>query len=375
RTPPDLPFSIGWKASFIGRGSTQFSLKLKRKFFATALNKEQIGSGLGTSEERAQWATLVHGKPTGQPQAKLLDVDDPVFSKVGDPRGSQGYTWRGYWIPFQDQVHSVKDRQGQENYAKKKAEEISQIPVGSGCDLVLMQVHGGGFVDGYPLQTLGQMKVLMKYVQEEHNIKIGFLTVDYSLSPEVLYPVALNECVEAYRDLVKEYNVDPKRIILSGESAGGNLIYALSLKLRDELKNEMGLPAGCIALSPYFPDSQPLIQTIDSLTVEAIEAFSEYYTENNPEVLASQYYSPLNAKSLSGLPPSLILIGGCEVLRPSMELFVKRAEKDGVEIQTFLQEGRIHTWIAISIASSEQDRHEARVAMADFLAKIHAKHQ
>ncbi|KAF9106207.1 hypothetical protein BGX27_009267 [Mortierella sp. AM989] len=373
---PEQPFSLGFKTAFASSASDQLSLHQKRKFFAFALDKIQTNAGLGTQEQRAQWATPVFGKPTDQQSHHVLNDEDPMRRKVGDPRGPQGHTWKGYWIPFQDQVHSVKDGQGQENYAKKKAEEIKNINVGEGCDLVVFMTHGGGFVDGYPLQTLGFMLRVMKQAQEKHGIKVGFLSIDYSLSPETPFPGALNECVEAYRSLVKEYSVDPKRIVLGGESAGGNLSHVLSLKLRDELGHELGLPAGVYTVSPYFLDPEPMEHSLyDTLTPLNCQNFVTHYSQHNPEILASQYYSPLNATTLSGLPPMLVYIGGVEILRPSIEKFVVKAKNDGGDIQVVLKEGRGHVWFLIEPASTEQDREESVASVTNFLASIYDKQQ
>ncbi|KAF9206615.1 hypothetical protein BGZ49_002137 [Haplosporangium sp. Z 27] len=373
KTAPE-PFGIGCGTAFISSSTGRLSHNQYRKFFAFALDDLQKKTGLGNEELRAQWATVVYGKPTDQPQNRVLSDDNPNFLKIAHPRGPQGHTWKGYWIPFQDQVHSVKNVQNQVNYVKKRAEDIKKIKLGENCDLVVFYAHGGGFVDGFPLQTLGFMLKLMKHIQQKHGIKVGFLSIDYSLSPETPFPGALNECIEAYRSLVKDYNVDPKRIILAGESAGGNLAHSISLKIRDEFSDELGLPAGIITISPYFMDPEPMEYSLyDTLTPESCENIIEAYSQHKSEVLNSQYYSALNATTLAGLPPTLVFIAGAEILRPSIEKFVARVKKDGGDIQVHLQEHRCHIWFLIDIASTEKDREECIGITSDFLASVYTK--
>lgn len=89
----------------------------------------------------------------------------------------EGNGWKGFWIPFQDQVNSVKAG------TRKDATTTvppSSVPLGSGCDIVLLVIHGGGFIDGNPLMFLEYHLRSMKAVQQAHNLKVAILSVDYS---------------------------------------------------------------------------------------------------------------------------------------------------------------------------------------------------
>ncbi|KAF9348908.1 hypothetical protein BGX26_012731 [Mortierella sp. AD094] len=373
KTPP-IPFRLGCSTAFVSRASNQLSFSQKRKFFTAALGLVQKKVGLGTPEQRAQWATPVYGKPTSQHQNHVLSDDDPKLRRVADPRGPQGHTWKGYWIPFQEQAQAIDGGKSQETFARKKEQDISQIKIGEGCDLVVFNAHGGGFVDGFPLQTLGFMLKVMKQAHEKHDIKVGFLSIDYSLAPETPYPGALNECIEAFRSLVKEYKVDTRRIVFGGESAGGNLALATLLKLNAELKGELGIPAGVFAISPYFLDPEPLKHSIyDSLVPVSCQRFVNFYSQNRPEVLSSPYYSMLNQSDFTCTPPILVFVGGAEILRPSIEKFVTKFKNGGGEVQVHLKEHRSHTWFLIDQASTEQDREEGRDIVVEYLARIYEK--
>ncbi|KAF9997796.1 hypothetical protein BGZ80_010921 [Entomortierella chlamydospora] len=373
KTPP-IPFSFGCTIAFASRASNQLSVNQKRRVFACGLGRAQEKLGLGTPEQRAQWATLVYGKPTSQHQSRVLFDDDPKLRRIADPRGPQGHTWKGYWIPFQEQVHVINGGNRQEIFSRKTEQDINQIKVGESCDLVVLNIHGGGFVDGFPLQTLGLLLKVMKQAHEKHNIKIGYLSVDYSLSPETPYPGALNECIEAYRSLVKEYKVDARRIVLGGESAGGNLALAMLLKLNAELKDELGTPAGVFTICPYFLDPEPMKHSIyDCLVPTSCQEFVNLYSQNRPEVLSSPYYSMLNQSDFSCTPPILVIFGGAEILRPSIERFVTNFKNGGGDVEVHLKEHHPHTWFLIDQFSTERDREEGRDILVQYLARIYEK--
>ncbi|ORZ06762.1 Alpha/Beta hydrolase protein [Lobosporangium transversale] len=354
------------------------SVLQRRKVYALGVYIQHILQNLGTPELRNQWAIAIFGDKVQNyqlsPQEQALWAADQYWAKLGlaDVRGPQGHTWKGYWIPFQDQVHHVKDSQGQDQAQKV---DISKIKVGQGCDLVVVCAHGGLFCDGWPLQCLDFMKQVMKQAQEKHNLRIGFLSLDYSLSPEKPYPHALEESLAAYRSLIKEYGVDPKRVVFAGESAGGNITLALALKVRDEFKGELDLPLGIYTICPYLFISEPYIPTLfDVLTLELAEACIDSYSQSRLEVIESPYFSPLNTQTFAGLPPMLLFYGGIEILRPSMEQFVERLKEDGVAHQVMMKEGRGHAWFLIDPISTPEDRKEGIEWTSRFLAEIYVNH-
>lgn len=91
----------------------------------------------------------------------------------------EGKGWKGHWIPFQDQVNSVKSADDKDSKATTMVPP-EQVPLGSGCDLVLLAIHGGGFIDGSPLMFLHYLRTAMKSLQQNHDMKVAILSVDYS---------------------------------------------------------------------------------------------------------------------------------------------------------------------------------------------------
>ncbi|KAF9904606.1 hypothetical protein EC991_002534 [Linnemannia zychae] len=309
---------------------------------STCLKMIDFRNGLGSEAKRAKWAAPV-----------------------------QGQGWQGYWIPFQDQdvPKERKKSKGDEEVNVPKA-----VPVGAGCDIVLLAVHGGGFIDGKATMFLDYFRKLMKSVQQNQNVKIGVLSVEYGLSPENPFPTALNEITAAYHDLVKKHGVDSKRIIIFGDSAGGNLCLSTSLKLRDA-HPELGSPAGHVLICPWVRSPEPLQSSLyDLVNAAGCEMFVEAYTQNKPEALSSPYTSPFNSTTLQGLPPMLVFMGGVEILRPSIEQFVERARSEGgVDVKTVVGEGRSHNYFLLNVISTKEDREVSYRAIGEFVLESYRR--
>lgn len=99
-----------------------------------------------------------------------------------------------------------------------------------GSDLVVLYLHGGGFRLGSMVSHLG----LMQRIAEAADARV--LAVDYRLSPEHRFPLPLEDAMAAYRWLIK-CGIAPDKIVLAGDSAGGGLVVASLMVMRDE-----GLP-------------------------------------------------------------------------------------------------------------------------------------
>ncbi|KAF9139587.1 hypothetical protein BG015_001967 [Linnemannia schmuckeri] len=348
KTPRTVGYLQGSAIAFMQSAGKGVTLDQNRRAFAMATNSVQSGAGLGTPEQKAQWVKHISNE-----------------------------NWSAFWMPFQDQTHKVtssgkaaNSKQEQANIAKAKKDFVSQSRVGEGCDLVVFYIHGGGFVQGDPLQSLDLFRNVMRKVHQLHDVKVGYFSVQYRFAPETPFPGPLEDCLVAYRALIKEYGVDPKRIVFGGESAGGNLSYALALKVRDEFSHELPLPAAIYTSSPYFPWKEKLEWTLfDTISPENNDLFVDAYTQQRPEVLTHPHYNPLNAISLAGLPPTLVIWSHIEVLAIWVDMFVEKARKDGVEVETMVKPDRPHCWFMVDPVSTVEDREEGAATIAKFLAK------
>ncbi|KAG0262007.1 hypothetical protein BG011_000431 [Mortierella polycephala] len=340
KTPAKVPYWIGMQAAMLFPVIECLSIRQSRMLMKTALKMLDWRDGLGSEAVRAKWTTKVHGEG-----------------------------WQGHWIPFQDQLNTVTSIKG----SPKATHTPSDTPVGAGCDIIVLSIHGGGYIDGHALMFLNYFRNWMKSVQKNQNLKIGILSIEYGLSPENPYPYAMNEIISAYRDLVKIHGVDSKRIVLLGDSAGGNICLGTSLKLRDAF-SELGSPAGHILICPWVRSKDPIKSSMyDVVSSIGCEIYAEAYTQNDPAIVMCPYTSPYSAPTLAGLPPMLIFIGGVEILRPSIEKFVVKAQADGVNVKAVVGEGRAHNYMLMKDLSTKEDRVEAHQAMGEFVLQAHQR--
>jgi acetyl esterase/lipase len=166
--------------------------------------------------------------------------------------------------------------------------------------------------------------------------------IDYRLAPEHPYPAALEDCVAAVHALEAEGH-EAHDLVLSGDSAGGALVVALMVWLRDHGEP---LPRGAILLSPW-PDLECPGETVqtnegfDYLSGPAMRFFADLYLQG--EDPRQGLASPIHA-DLSGLPPVLIHAGGAELLLSDIRRLADRLESAGVDVTLEVWEGMVHAW-------------------------------
>jgi acetyl esterase len=200
-------------------------------------------------------------------------------------------------------------------------------PASSPC---LLFLHGGGWVLG-SLETHDW--VCRRLARE---LGACVLAVDYRLAPEHPYPAAVEDCVAALRWLVAEagsLGIDPARVALGGDSAGGNLAAVLALMGRDgdvppAMFQLLLYPAMDLALTEesYGPVTEGMV-----LTPATMRYFIGHYLPS-PEAGMDWRASPLRAASLRGTPPALVLTCGHDPLRQEGLRYAERLEQDGVRV-------------------------------------------
>ena len=192
-------------------------------------------------------------------------------------------------------------------------------------DKVLYYIHGGAFVGGY---TRGSFRFISFAVR---NFGYNVFSVDYRLAPKFTCIDAIGDCEDGYRHLLKTY--DPKNIILIGESAGGNLVFSLSHKLKDD---GLPLPGGIVSCSPvvqflhYAYSYYECACKTDFGITFGINQVVEYYRGELP--VDSPYVSPLLG-DLSGFPPVYLDASDCESLRDEARMMYVRLKEEGTDVE------------------------------------------
>ena len=193
---------------------------------------------------------------------------------------------------------------------------------------VALWLHGGAFL--LPASNM-HLSTCAQYCK---SLGIAAFMPDYRLIPEHPYPAGLDDCEQAYHALL-ELGFAPEKVILIGDSAGGNLIFGLMRRIR---KHKLPLPACAIAISPlaelgraYYPPTLYMRRLRDPLLpLAALPKLAEAYCGetdgSHPEL------SPLYMK-LVGLPPVFILASSNEILMDDAVHLAERCIEAGVETE------------------------------------------
>ncbi len=204
---------------------------------------------------------------------------------------------------------------------------------------VLLYCHGGGYSTGSCLYG----RTLTAKLASTTSMDV--LSFDYRLAPEHPYPAALQDAMKVWNYLML-LGYGARDIILVGDSAGGNLALALTLKLKDE---ERLLPRGIVLMSPWtdLTSSGKTHETnarIDPvLDKEYIDRMIVAYTAGAGEGLDSPYISPLFG-DFKGFPPTYIQVGDNEILlSDSIELHRRMVEAN-VSVRLDHFEGMWHVF-------------------------------
>jgi acetyl esterase/lipase len=190
-------------------------------------------------------------------------------------------------------------------------------------DRVILYFHGGGYVTG---TCQSHRAIVAKFVK---NSGVAALLFEYRLAPEHRFPAALDDALAAYSWLLDQ-GMGNSNIVFVGDSAGGGLVLAALLALRDQ---GMPLPAAAVSYSPVtdFKCSGESYRTKARVCLAPAglaSACARHYAGDND--LGLPYISPLYGE-LQGLPPLLIYAGEDETLRDDSIRFAQKAEAAGIQ--------------------------------------------
>jgi len=199
----------------------------------------------------------------------------------------------------------------------------------------ILYFHGSGFCADLP----ATFRYWADRMASENDASV--LLVDYPLAPEFPYPAALNACVDSYRWMVEDQKLDPAKIVIGGDSAGGNLVLATLLRIKQE---SLPTPACAFALSPCLDltlSSPSMLENEKSDVVSNLKLLKRlaplYAPEGNfTDAMVSPMYGVC-----SGLPPLQLQVGSGELLRDDSIGFYQKF-KDATHIDLVLWDGAPH---------------------------------
>ncbi len=211
------------------------------------------------------------------------------------------------------------------------------VAPGARADRVIYYLHGGG----YSIGSINTHREMISRISRAAGARA--LAIDYRLAPEHPFPAAVEDSTTAYRWLLST-NVDPARLVIAGDSAGGGLTVATLVALRDAGDP---LPAAAVCISPWVDmeglgESMKTKADVDPMIPadESHKAAKAYLGGADPR---SPLAAPLYAE-LGGLPPLLIHVGTSEVLLDDSTRLAERARRAGVEVLLEPWEEMIHVW-------------------------------
>jgi acetyl esterase/lipase len=202
---------------------------------------------------------------------------------------------------------------------------------------VVLYLHGGGYVMG----NMRTHRVMLAYLSRAARARV--LGLDYRLAPEFEFPAQVHDSVAAYQWLLSN-GADPKKIVISGDSAGGGLMLATLVALR-YLGEPM--PAAGVGLSVWVDmeatgetfttnaEVDPLVQRDLVLGIAGM-----YLGGKDPRAPLA---SPIHA-DLTGLPPLLLQVGSIETLLDDSNEMARRARAAGVEVEVEVWDDMPHVF-------------------------------
>ncbi len=212
---------------------------------------------------------------------------------------------------------------------------------------VLIYFHGGGWVLG----SHDEPDIARTCATLASAAGCVVVSVGYRLAPESKFPAAIED---AYASLLwvaensAQLDVDPTRIAVAGDSAGGNLAAVVCLMARDRRGPSIAFQVLVYPVADHSFDTKSYLTCGEGygLATEEMMWFWNHYLIS-PSEGENGYASPLRAKVLTGLPPAIVLTAEYDPLRDEGEAYGARLKDAGVPVQVLRYDGTIHGFFTL----------------------------
>jgi len=214
------------------------------------------------------------------------------------------------------------------------------VAAGGTCP-ALIYYHGGGWVIG----DLDTHDALCRTLANEAGCKV--IAVDYRLAPEHPFPAAFDDSYAAVKWVeanASEIGIDPNRIAVAGDSAGGNLAAAVCQKAKADKTPRIAFQLLIYPVTDAPRGTQSYKDFAEGyfLEAEGMDWFWNHYVTSAGADPKDPRAAPLHAASLAGLPPAYVVTAGFDVLRDEGKAYAEALKKAGVDVEYVNYEGMIH---------------------------------
>jgi acetyl esterase len=311
-------------------------------------SKQDLAPGIRRLLRIEEWAPRVERLPV--PVSRfLMEISTRFTSPARNPRVSETIH-----APFKDS--SIRLRRLEPGALK-------------GPRPIVLFIHGGGWVLGSSRTHRAFCELLADEAQ------CSVFSLDYRLAPEHPYPAAIQDVERAYEWLLEQreaWGWQTQPIVVSGDSAGGNLATILCRRRRDRQET---LPDAQLLLYPVTDFAQNSLSYQKyalgfMLTRPMIDWFFLHYQAAGQH--EHQDVSPLRCEDLRGLPPTFIGLAGCDVLLDEGRAYARRLQEAGVPVQVRVFPNMIHAFVMFLVVP---EAHAAALECISFLQDLFQKHQ
>lgn len=203
------------------------------------------------------------------------------------------------------------------------------------CDAALLWLHGGGYVAGH-----GNDAWFGTLFAECAGVRV--FSVDYRLAPEHPFPAARDDAWCALSWLAAQstaLGINPKRLAIGGQSAGGGLAAALAIYNRDRSGPAVAFQLLLYPMLDHLHDTESGRMTVPRWPLEnSLAAWDMYLNGQQPQPDSV----PATAKNLSGLPPAFLSIGEADIFLDEIRIYAQRLQQSNVQAKLRTYPGVYH---------------------------------